>query len=95
MGRGCPGFRDSQASNADTATFLNARSIPIKYVTNQFYLHAKLLIADGVAFVGSENMSPTSLKMNREVGSLVFGPAAAAVVQTQFDADWAVTTPAF
>jgi phosphatidylserine/phosphatidylglycerophosphate/cardiolipin synthase-like enzyme len=84
-----------QASNADTATFLHNLSIPVNYVTNQFYLHAKLLIADGVAFVGSENMSPTSLKMNREVGALVFEPAAEAVVQTQFDADWSVTTPAF
>jgi cardiolipin synthase A/B len=83
-----------QPSNTDTTTFLTNVGIPVKYAVGQFYLHAKLLIADGVAFVGSENMSPTSLQHNREVGELVFEPAAAAVIQTQFDADWANTTPA-
>ena len=53
-----------------------------------FYLHAKLIIADDVAFVGSENMSFTSLSKNREVGALVFEPAAFAPIQTQFDSDW-------
>ena len=56
------------------ATFLGGKGIPVKYAIAQFYLHAKLIIADGVAFVGSENMSPTSLTQNREVGALVFEP---------------------
>ena len=84
-----------QAENTDTATFFNNLGIPVKYADTQFYLHAKLLVADGNAFVGSENMSPTSLKQNREVGVIAFEPAAVAVIQTQFDADWAATTPAF
>jgi len=66
----------------------------VKYAVSQFYLHAKLLIADGVAFVGSENMSTTSMTQNREMGALVFEPDQAAVIQNQFNADWAVTTPA-
>ena len=80
--------------NAGVAAFMAARGIPVKYAVQQFYLHAKLLIADGVAFVGSENMSTTSMTQNREMGALVFEPDQVAVIQQQFDADWAITTPA-
>jgi hypothetical protein len=37
-------------------------------------------------------MSITSLTKNREVGALVFEPAAAQVISTQFDADWTTAT---
>ena len=57
-----------------------------------FFLHAKLIVADQVAFVGSENMSFTSLTKNREVGALVFEPTAFAPIQSQFDADWTSST---
>ncbi|MEO6774089.1 MAG: phospholipase D-like domain-containing protein [Kofleriaceae bacterium] len=80
--------------NAGVAAFMAARGIPVKYAVQQFYLHAKLLVADGVAFVGSENMSTTSMTANREVGALVFEPDQAAIIQQQFEADWAITTPA-
>jgi cardiolipin synthase len=83
------------ASNAGITTFMQQRTIPVRYAVDQFYLHAKLLIADGVAFVGSENMSSTSLSQNREVGGLVLEPEQVAVIQAQFDADWAITTPAY
>ncbi len=83
------------SSAAGVATFMQQRNIPVRYAIDQFYLHAKLLIADGVAFVGSENMSSTSLSQNREVGGLVLEPDQVQVIQTQFDADWAITTPAY
>ena len=83
-----------QPSNTQTTAYLKTLNIPVKYADSQFYLHAKLIIADGVAFVGSENMSPTSLGQNREVGALVFEPQAVPVIQTQFDSDWTATTPA-
>jgi phosphatidylserine/phosphatidylglycerophosphate/cardiolipin synthase-like enzyme len=83
-----------QNSNADTTTYLKNLNIPVKYANNQFYLHAKLVIADGTAFVGSQNLSPTALTHNREVGALVFEPAAEAVVEPQFESDWTITTPA-
>jgi len=81
-----------QASNADTTTYFKGLGIPVKYVTNQFYLHAKLIVADGIAFVGSQNLSPTALSRNREVGALVFEPGPEQVVEQQFEADWAATT---
>ncbi|MGE0869390.1 MAG: phosphatidylserine/phosphatidylglycerophosphate/cardiolipin synthase family protein [Kofleriaceae bacterium] len=83
-----------QPDNADSALFFKNMQIPVHVVTNQFYLHAKLIIADGVAFVGSENFSVSGLTKNRELGVMVFEPDAAAVISDQFDADWAATPAA-
>lgn len=83
-----------QNTNADTATYLKNLAIPVKYADGQFYLHAKLIIVDGVAFVGSQNLSPTALSHNREVGALVFEPASEAVIEQQFESDWSITTAA-
>lgn len=74
----------------DAIPMLKAAGIPVKTSTNSYYLHAKLITADGVPFVGSENMSFTSLTRNREVGALVFEPSAAQVVTNQFETDWNV-----
>ena len=71
----------------ESVPYLRGLGIPVKFATG-FYLHSKLLIADDVVFVGSENMSLTSLTKNREVGALVFEPAAAQVITTQFETDW-------
>src|SRR5262249_25271948 len=73
-------------SDPVVATFKSA-GIPVETPGN-YYLHAKLIIADSVAFVGSENMSLTSLTKNREVGALVFEPDAFAPIQAQFETDW-------
>lgn len=81
---------DQPGNDATKTQFTNV-GIPVHYVSGQFLLHAKLIIADGVAFVGSENLSPTALTHNREVGALVFETSAAANIQQQFDADWANT----
>ena len=66
---------------------LKSASVPAGYNTS-FYLHAKIIIADGIAHVGSENMSTTSLTMNREVGAWVFEAAPLAKIQAQFNSDW-------
>lgn len=76
------------AGNAATITALTNLGFVVKVATS-FDLHAKLIIADGVAFVGSENMSFTSLGKNREVGALIFEPSQAAIVSAQFEQDWA------
>ena len=76
----------------ESIVHLKSLGIPIKTPAT-FYLHAKLLVADSVAFVGSENMSFTSLAKNREVGALVFEPSSVAPIKQQFEADWASSTP--
>ena len=83
-----------QPQNADAATYYKGLGIPVKYASTQFYLHAKLIIADGVAFVGSQNLSASGLSANREVGALVFEPGPEHVIEQQFEADWTATTPA-
>ena len=80
----------NEATDASVTAF-RAAGIPVKTPAS-FYLHAKLIIADQVAFVGSENMSFTSLTKNREVGALAFEPSAFMPIKTQFEADWTAST---
>jgi cardiolipin synthase len=77
------------ADPADTSIpYLTGLGIPVKIPTSSILLHAKLIVADGAAFVGSENMSATSLTKNREVGAIAFEPPAVAVIKAQFESDW-------
>ena len=75
-------------SNANVADDLVAAGAEARFFTD-YDLHAKLVIADASAFVGSENMSYTSLKNNREVGLFINEPAPFAKIDDQFEADWA------
>ena len=44
-------------------------------LSSRLYIHAKLIVADGErAFVGSQNLSATSLDQNRELGIIVDDP---------------------
>lgn len=61
---------------------------PIMRTLAQPYIHAKVIAVDGrEAFVGSENLSSTSLDDNREVGLLVRGPLLRRL-HGIFDVDW-------
>ena len=77
--------------NAGAVTYFQGYGIPVKYLLTN-YLHAKMIQADGVALVGSENMSETSLTKNREMGGLIFEPGPAGQVHDQFEQDWANAT---
>lgn len=77
---------DDDPENASTIALLQAEGVPVRTATSS--IHAKLIIADGVVFVGSQNMSSSALIMNREVGALVFEPAPAQIAQSQFLTDW-------
>ena len=84
--------RSARSVNAVGIAALRAAGIPVHDADSaSFFLHAKLMIADGVAFVGSENFSSTSLTKNREVGALIFEPAQVTTIQQQFDRDYADT----
>ena len=83
---------DAGDDNADAAAYFQAQGIEVHQADN-FLLHAKLIVADGVAFVGSENFSQTALTRNRELGALVFEPGPARAIRDQFDDDWASTPP--
>jgi phosphatidylserine/phosphatidylglycerophosphate/cardiolipin synthase-like enzyme len=75
------------SSNTQTAKDLAAEGIPVRFLTT-FELHAKLILADGAAFVGSQNLSYNSLQNNREVGLLISEPEPAGAIAARFEADW-------
>ena len=57
------------------------------------YLHAKLILTGSRAFIGSENLTWTSLMRNREVGLLIQNPGILARLHRQFASDWARGRP--
>lgn len=81
---------EGSSDNAEAKTYFASVGIPV-HDASTFYCHAKLIIADGVVFVGSENFSQTALTRNREIGVFVFEPAPVAVIKQQFDTDWNAT----
>lgn len=53
------------------------------------YIHAKAFIVDGeVAFVGSQNLTATSLDLNRELGIVVADPLVISRLEEVFARDW-------
>lgn len=57
------------------------------------YIHAKMIIADARAFLGSENFSSTSLEKNRELGIVFSDPAILAQLEKTFAGDFAAARP--
>ena len=72
------------------ASVLKGLGVTVKYIP---HLHTKMMIADGVrAYVGSENLSSTSLDHNREVGVVLTDPSSIAPLVATFDKDYAIGT---
>ncbi|HRA46822.1 MAG TPA: phospholipase D-like domain-containing protein [Thermomicrobiales bacterium] len=68
---------------------LEAHGIQIRQLVD-LYSHAKAIIVDGVrAFVGSQNLTATSLDENREMGILLTEPDNLARLKRTFTHDWA------
>lgn len=76
--------------NTTTATTLRGAGVAVRTLATPD-VHAKLIIADGVALIGSHNMSSTALRDNREIGVLV-RESTAATARGQFEQDWAAAT---
>jgi phosphatidylserine/phosphatidylglycerophosphate/cardiolipin synthase-like enzyme len=79
-------------SNTAAAEALRAIGVEVRFLSTPEN-HAKLIVADGTAFVGSENLSWTSLEANREVGLMVTNDTTVAPLSAVFDADWAAASP--
>jgi phosphatidylserine/phosphatidylglycerophosphate/cardiolipin synthase-like enzyme len=79
-------------ANTEAAAALSAKGIEARRLKAPA-IHVKAIVADGDrAYVGSINLSSTSLTKNREVGLIVTEPANIAKVQTTFDTDWAAAS---
>ena len=84
-----PGWIDT---NTDAAAFLAATKVPAKYLTSPT-IHVKAIVVDGArAYVGSENVSYTSLSKNREIGLISDQVDMIATMNKTFESDWAKGT---
>lgn len=83
-----PGWIDA---NADAAAFLAQSGIEARYAP---HVHVKAITVDGTAaYVGSINLSWTSLTKNREVGLVVTEKANIDAIRGTFEKDWSTATP--
>jgi phosphatidylserine/phosphatidylglycerophosphate/cardiolipin synthase-like enzyme len=58
------------------------------------YVHAKAIVVDhNIAFVGSQNFTPTSLGENRELGAIVTEPEFVTRLVAIFERDRAAAQP--
>jgi phosphatidylserine/phosphatidylglycerophosphate/cardiolipin synthase-like enzyme len=72
---------------------LSAAGVEIRLLGN-LYVHAKVIIADGErAFVGSQNLSATSLDQNRELGIIVEDAINLARLGRTFEIDFRAGAP--
>lgn len=80
---------DSNKANLDT---MQSSGVAIRYLKNP-YIHAKMFLVDGKhSFVGSQNISATSLEFNRELGILIADSHAIGRMQAVFNQDWVKAT---
>lgn len=78
------------STNAAAADYLKSIHVPVKWIP---HLHTKVIVADGVrGYLGSENLSQTSLDHNREIGLIVTDDSSVAPLRTSFETDWAAGT---
>ncbi len=72
---------------------LAASGVDIR-LSSSLYIHAKLIVVDGErAFVGSQNLSATSLDQNRELGIVVDDPVNLSRLTRTFAIDFRAATP--
>ena len=79
-------------ANTRAFSLLARENVPAK---TRPYLHAKAIVVDSrAAYLGSENLSSTSLDRNREVGILTEDVGVVETMTRTFEGDWAIgTTP--
>jgi len=76
------------AQDRKDAQFLEAHGVQVRLMpARPTYIHSKLVLGNSIAYVGSENLTQTSLERNREVGLLLNGRDITEL-QMQFDKDW-------
>lgn len=76
---------DKQGDSGDAA-WLKQQGIEVRYLPNP-YLHEKVILADDKVFVGSVNLTLTSITKNREIGFVGDAPFAE-TMKAQLETDW-------
>ncbi len=87
-----PAPRTGQSdSNAQGIAILKAGGVVVREDA-ELVMHAKMIAADNMqAFVGSENISASSLDGNRELGIVLSDKYMLNTIQTTFQHDWSVS----
>jgi phosphatidylserine/phosphatidylglycerophosphate/cardiolipin synthase-like enzyme len=68
---------------------LQSHCVQVRFMpVHPLYIHAKMWVANTMAFVGSVNISDVSINNNREMG-LLLGGRDIGILQAQFNRDWA------
>lgn len=87
-----PGFNGGAPANQPAIDRLTAAGVTAGYFTAH-YLHGKVIVADGAAFVGSQNFTAGGLVHNRELGEVLTSPSEVTALAEGFLADEAHPTP--
>lgn len=77
--------------DADQITALQAAGIQVRFMSG-VYLHAKMIAGQDRGYIGSINITPSSLYHNREVG-ITFGGNILSRIRKQFNRDWSEARP--
>jgi len=79
-------------TNTDAAVFCSNYGIPAKWLAAPA-IHVKAIVVDGArAYLGSENLTFTSLNKNREVGLIASEPDVVKTMSDTFEKDWKIAT---
>lgn len=79
-------------ANTSAATWLKGIGVEARWMKTP-HVHTKAITVDGTkSYVGSINLSSTSLTKNREVGIITDDAAAVFVVENTFNTDWPTAT---
>jgi phosphatidylserine/phosphatidylglycerophosphate/cardiolipin synthase-like enzyme len=79
--------------NEEAAGQLVAGGVSVRFDSTDVTTHAKLVVADGTALVGSNNWSFSGLELAHELGVAFTEPAAVLELSTWFDERWTEATP--
>lgn len=79
---------EAQNESEEDLDYLAKNRVDVRLLKSP-YVHAKVFLADGtLAFVGSVNITTTSLELNRELGILVSDANALRRLERTFQSDW-------
>lgn len=87
-----PGYGGKPPANQAALDQLDSAQIPAAFFSRH-YLHAKLVLSDDTAFVGSQNFTSGGLSKNRELGGIVLDPLVVGELEQTFLADEQAPTP--
>jgi phosphatidylserine/phosphatidylglycerophosphate/cardiolipin synthase-like enzyme len=87
-----PSLGNSPPPNQAALDQLSSAGVPAGFFTAH-YLHGKVIVADGSAFVGSQNFTAGGLRNNRELGEITTSAPIVDALAALFVADQASPTP--